>query len=106
MTLTQKQLQRYGLNRIGADMVHQAVDVRAHTCRFHPVRDYLGSLQWNGEQRIENLFPVYFGSEQSLYTQRIVAIFLISMVARVMDPGCKADYMPVIEGPSHAFRGP
>jgi hypothetical protein len=36
-------LQSAGLHRVSKDVVHQAVDLRARECAFHPVRDYLGA---------------------------------------------------------------
>jgi predicted P-loop ATPase len=102
--IVQERLQHLGLNPIAKDVVHQAVDMRAHGCRFHPVRDYLNSLQWDGTSRISSLFPVYFGTEDSEYAKAIGGMFLISMVARIFQPGCKADYMPVLEGPQGTLK--
>src|SRR5262249_28008775 len=39
--IVQKHLQHLGLARLGKDVTHQAVDIRAYECRFHPVRAYL-----------------------------------------------------------------
>ncbi len=96
--IVQAKLQHMGLKRIGRDTVHQAVDMRAHACRFHPVRDYLEGLEWDGELRIGNFAPVYLGSDENDYTRTIGSMFLISMVARIFEPGCKADHMLVAEG--------
>jgi hypothetical protein len=52
----QEELQHRGLKRISKDVMHQAIDVRAHERRFHPVRDHLDSLRWDGTKRVEKLF--------------------------------------------------
>ena len=81
--ILQEQLQRAGLKRIAHDTVHQAVEVRAHEYRFHPVKDYLEGLSWDEVPRLSSLFPRYFGTEDSAYEQKIGRMFLISMVARI-----------------------
>ena len=102
--IMQEQIQHLGLKRISKDVMHQAVDVRAHERRFHPVRDYLDSLTWDGTKRVEKLFTSYFGAEPGPYAEAVGRMFLVSMVARIYKPGCKADYMPVIEGPQGLLK--
>jgi predicted P-loop ATPase len=102
--IVQDRLQHLGLKRLGKDVVHQAVDIRAHERSFHPVRDFLNGLAWDGTARVPSLFPAYFGSENTDYTRAISTMFLVSMVARIMEPGCKADHLPVIEGPQGALK--
>ena len=102
--IIQVRLQHLGLKRLGKDIAHQAVDIHAYDNRFHPVRNYLKSLQWDGTARVENLFPTYFGTEATSYAQGIGPMFLTSMVARILKPGCKADYMVVLEGPQGTLK--
>ena len=102
--IVQDRLQHLGLKRLSKDVAHQAVDVCAHEHRFHPVRDYLNGLQWDGTKRLAKLFEEYFGAEATPYAQAIGPMFLISMVARILAPGCKADHLPVIEGPQGALK--
>jgi predicted P-loop ATPase len=102
--IIQDRLQHLGLKRIGKDVIHQAVDMRAREYSIHPVRDYLDGVRWDGVERIAKLFPHYFGAEPGLYVDAVGRMFLISMVARIYRPGCKADYMPVIEGPQGTLK--
>jgi predicted P-loop ATPase len=102
--IVQERLQHIGVKRISKDVAHQAVEIRAHDCRFHPVRNYLNSLCWDGVPRLDCLFPSYFGADDTLYTRRVGAMFLLSMVARIIEPGCKADHLPVIEGPQGTLK--
>lgn len=67
--------------------------------KFHPVRDYLKGLEWDGKERIETLFIDYLGAEDNLYTRSVAKIQLVGAVARVMVPGIKFDTMPTFSGP-------
>jgi predicted P-loop ATPase len=91
-------LQHNGLPNIGRDVMHQATLVRADERAFHPVVDYLKSLTWDEIPRISKWLSTYLGAHDDSYTQNIGRMFLIAMVARIFKPGCKADYMLVLEG--------
>jgi hypothetical protein len=91
-------LQRESLPRINAMVTHQAVDLRARERSFHPVRDYLGALAWAGVPRLDRWLSYYLGAEPSSYVEAIGKMFMIAMVARIFNPGCQMDYMPILEG--------
>jgi len=75
-----------------------AIDIVAHENSFHPVRDYLMGLRWDGESRIERLFIDYLGTKDTPYYRSTAAMFLVGAVARVMEPGHKFDFVPILEG--------
>lgn len=94
----QEFIQLCGIKRIGLDTVHEAIDRRSREDAYHPVRDYLNGLEWDRTTRIERWLSYYLGVEPTPYAAEIGAMFLVAMVARIMRPGCKADYMMVLEG--------
>jgi hypothetical protein len=85
---------------IGVETVRHGVQAAAAGNTFHPIREYLESLQWDGVGRAVTLFTTYFpcASEDPQYLRVVGEKFLIGAVARVMQPGCKVDTMPVIAG--------
>lgn len=93
-----ERIQCGGLTGVSVNLVHEAVYLRAREGAFHPVRDYLQSLKWDGIPRVNVWLTTRFGVEGSPYTEAIGRMFLIGMVARVMEPGCKMDYMLILEG--------
>ena len=66
---------------------------------FHPVKDYLDGLQWDGEPRIDTWLIEAGGVEDSPYTRAVSSIMLIAAVRRIRMPGCKYDEMVVWESP-------
>jgi predicted P-loop ATPase len=100
----QELLQRTGIETVGKDVVHQAVDLRAREHSFHPVRNYLNALVWDGTPRLDRWLTTYLGAADNEYHQMIGRMFLTMMVARILDPGCKADYMLVLEGPRGSLK--
>lgn len=82
-----------GLLQIGKDDVSVAINARAHERPFHPVRDWLRSLTWDGKPRLNRWLADYMSAtDNPQYLARVGSMFLISMVARVEEPGCKVDH--------------
>lgn len=84
---------------VDVGMVNQAALIVAERKMFHPVRDWLSSLKWDGTRRLVSLFPYYFRAVDTQFSREAGRRWLISAVARVWQPGCQVKYMPVLEGP-------
>lgn len=83
---------------VKSSLVVEVVEAVARRHRFHPVRDYLRSVKWDGEERIPSLFSKYCDTADDAYHRRVAEIFMLSAVARILQPGCKVDTMLVLEG--------
>jgi predicted P-loop ATPase len=94
----QEWMQRHNMRRMSKDTTHQAVDLVGRERAFHPVLDYFNGLTWDGERRAGGWLNAYVGVDHCDYARTIGTMFLISMVARIFKPGCKCDYMLVLEG--------
>jgi Virulence-associated protein E-like domain len=81
------------------DLVRIVVTDSARLNGFHPVRDYLDALQWDGVPRLDNWLSTYAGAEDNKYTRAVGALVLIAGVRRVRKPGCKFDEMLILEQP-------
>jgi predicted P-loop ATPase len=73
------------------DKMLLALEAHAKEHTYHPVKDYLESLQWDGAPRLETWLKVYCHVEDNAYTRGVAVKTLLSAVARIYAPGCKAD---------------
>jgi putative DNA primase/helicase len=91
---------------IGASttVTREAVERVAYENRFHPVFDWLETLEWDGTERLTKWLTTYFGVSQTSLSDAIGRAFLISAVARIQKPGCKADHMLILEGLQGALK--
>lgn len=69
---------------------------RAHA--FHPIRDKLLSLTWDGKPRAERLFIDYLAATDDAYHREAARLTLLGAVARAFCPGHKFDFVPILEG--------
>ncbi len=83
---------------VGKEIAAQAVQAVASKHAFHPIRDYLGMLEWDGIKRIDKWLPDYLGAESTPYVRAVGPRWLIGGVARVHEPGCKCDCCLILEG--------
>jgi len=91
-------LQHRGVH-VNSGLAGEAVQVLAREHSFHPVRDYLKGLTWDGSKRIDRWLTTYLGAEESAFSHAIGSRWLMSAVARIMRPGCRCDHTLVLEGP-------
>jgi predicted P-loop ATPase len=87
---------------VSRDCIYESVaKIVAKTQAYHPVREYLTSLEgrWDGAPRVETFAKTYLGSVGLASTEaNFIRWFLLSAVARVFEPGCKADSTLILEG--------
>jgi hypothetical protein len=107
----------YGLPSIARAALTEAIQTVAHTRRFHPVREQLQALKWDGTSRIDKWLIHVLGEMPTTWVDKdgvtreptitkamveyltiVGRCWLLGMVNRVMEPGCKFDYCPVLEG--------
>lgn len=84
--------------------LREAVEAVARERPFHPVRDWLSGLQWDGTARIDTLLPVFYGVRDDEYTRAVGKNLLVGAVARIFDPGAKLDTMAIFEGDQGARK--
>jgi predicted P-loop ATPase len=100
----QEWLQWKGMPKVSRETVHQAIHLRAQERAFHPVRDYLDAIAWDGVARLDDWLARYLRAEASPYVSAIGRMFLIAAVARIFQPGAKCDYVLVLEGSQGAGK--
>ena len=66
--------------------------------KFHPIKDILESLVWDGKEHIKELLPNYLGVENTDYTFQVMRLFLLGAINRIYQPGCKFDYAMILQG--------
>jgi predicted P-loop ATPase len=87
-----------GMSMVRLDFVAAAVKQVARDNSYNPVQEQLKGLVWDGEKRLDTWLVDYCGAPDIPYTRAIGRMFLVATVKRVMEPGCKMDYMLILEG--------
>jgi predicted P-loop ATPase len=104
ITRVQEWLQLAGLPGINKTTTYQAVELVAREHSYHSVKNYLEQLEWDGTDRLDDWLADCLGAVKTEYTMSVGRMFLISMIARIYQPGCQVDHMLILEGPQRTRK--
>ena len=97
-TLIQSYIQRVYDIRISPQVAEQGIEAVRHKHAFHPIRDWLRGLEWDGVERIDTWLMTAFGCPDTPYHRAVGRKFLVASVRRMMHPGVKFDSMLILQG--------
>ena len=78
--------------------IQKAISIVADNNKYHPIQDYLNSLEWDGIERIRYALTKYLGAEDSEYVYECLRLFMLGAIHRVFRPGCKFEVMLCLVG--------
>lgn len=81
-----------------AAMRRSALDLVAHHRAFNPVEEWLRSLRWDGQKRLDSWLVDYCGTPDAPYARAVGSILLRAAVARIFAPSTKYDTVAILEG--------
>lgn len=86
------------LPKMRESQVSRAIEYIIYHNRRNSAQEWLQSLKWDGIDRLQHMLHEAFGTAPDAYHQQVGRNFIMQMVHRIMEPGCKADYVPIFEG--------
>lgn len=95
------QIQRYIETHYGISSdkaVNKAVSIVASEKSYHPIREFLEDLHWDGKSRIAGLMPHFLGADDNEYTREVMRLLMMAAVRRIYEPGCKFEIMVCLVG--------
>lgn len=87
----------YGIK--GAGIIADAWSEVSVRHAFHPIKEYLDNLKWDGTERIETIMIDYLGADDNECVRAFTKKILVAAVTRIYRPGAKFDYCVVLVGP-------
>lgn len=88
-----------GFKDIPKERIRDTVAFVAEANAFDSAQHWLKGLQWDGTPRAADFLARYFGAEPSPYATAVGLYYWTAAAGRVLDPGTKADMVPVAVGP-------
>lgn len=79
-------------------VIQDAVAMICEENGFHPVKNFLKELKWDGTPRLETLLIDYLGAKDNAYIRTIIKKVLLAAIYRIYHPGHKFDYVLTLVG--------
>jgi predicted P-loop ATPase len=97
-TRIMEQFERASFLPIAREVMRQTLAMVANERKFDSAIRWLESLKWDGVPRVGKFLSEYCGAEDSPYTRAVSRYLWSALAGRVLEPGCKADMVPILVG--------
>lgn len=88
-----------GFKTIAHENIRRSVALVADEHRIDSARQWLEALVWDGVPRVERFLTDYFAAGDTPYACAVSLYWWTAQAGRVLEPGCKADMVPILVGP-------
>ncbi|EBG1812825.1 replication protein [Salmonella enterica] len=92
-------MEQHGFMPIGRDLIRDVVMLVADEQPFDSATTWLNGLEWDGVPRIKSFYHTHFGTADTPYTRAVSMYMWTALAGRVLEPGIKADMVPILVGP-------
>lgn len=92
----------YGIK--AKDVIHDVLHELILEHSYHPVREYLSSLNWDTVPRLDTILIDFMGADDTELNRMQTRLSLVGAVARAFEPGCKFDYVLTLKGAQGAGK--
>lgn len=90
--------------KVGKEMVYDAIIKVSNENEFDSAADYIKALKWDGAPRLDSWLMHTYGTPEDTYHKAVGSNWLKGLVKRIIEPGCKFDYVLVLEGKQGAKK--
>lgn len=92
--------------RLSPSVAHAAIVHHAKQHSFNPLREGLVEMAatWDGTSRVDDAMTRYWGAPRGAASNAVARVFLLSLAARGLEPGCKVDTCPMLIGAQGARK--
>ncbi|EDA4887051.1 replication protein [Salmonella enterica] len=92
-------MEKRGFKPVGRELIRDVVLLAADEQPFDSATTWLNGLEWDGVPRIESFYHTHFGTADTPYTRAVSMYMWTALAGRVLEPGIKADMVPILVGP-------
>lgn len=101
-------LKKYFIDKYRLEFSRQIIEescmMVSYGRQFHPVKNYLERIQWDGKDRTTNWLSDFCEIEGNQFTQAVGIRWLIGAIKRIYEPGCQMDNMLIFHGAQNAGK--
>lgn len=91
-------MEKRGFKAVGRELIRDVVLLAADEQPFDSATTWLNGLEWDGIPRIEHFYHTHFGTADTAYTRAVSLYMWTALAGRVLEPGSKADMVPILVG--------